>query len=243
MDVVVLRHKYNSIKLSTKSDTLIAQIPKNMTLVELEKKLVESVYAPITIITPEKEGAERERCGSLKPNKSIDTKPSVEFDQEMLREFYACKKTILYGYVYNVLPSKQKNTSVSRQDILLSQASFDSYDKRRHALCGIIKKSASQKLPNYVSAIGSRLSLCPSGIEICDNLNCWGECKDNLLKLRSNVIQLPPNLQLCIVVGQLYKLIASENTNLYINLIEKVLPNYKKNIQLIEHYTFLMDIF
>ena len=102
---------------------------------------------------------------------------------------------------------------------------------------------AKSVLPKYVAAWGTKMSLCPTAINVKNLKSKWGSCNGNgEIVLNAKLIQVPENIIHYVVVHELCHLKNLNHSKAFWDSVKYYLPEYLNLRKKLSEYDFLITL-
>lgn len=102
---------------------------------------------------------------------------------------------------------------------------------------------AKSVLPKYVAAWGTKMSLCPTAINVKNLKSKWGSCNGSgEIVLNAKLIQVPENIIHYVVVHELCHLKNLNHSKAFWDSVKYYLPDYLNLRKKLSEYDFLITL-
>lgn len=165
--------------------------------------------------------------------------------QQLIKDIFAGRKTMVLGDVIKVEPSMSSKTYLDGSSLYIAEKYYNDRDLRIKAIKSYLKKIAFLFVASEVSSFGSSVSLCPQKIEFKDVGDCWCRCSlaaQKVLCFDYRLTQLPQNLRNYVIAHAFAHFQFGTHNEAFWNHISNVTPHYKDLEKQLEAYDFLKDI-
>ncbi len=164
--------------------------------------------------------------------KRFGDKAYIIEQQQLVKEIFAGRKTMILGDVVSVAPSLSGKTYLDGSTLYMAEKSY-------------LKKIAFLFVASEVSAFGSSVSLCPQKIEFKDIGDCWCKCSlaaQKILCFDYRLTQLPQNYRNYVIAHAFAHFHYATHDDAFYSHLSNVIPHYEDVANQIEIYDFLKDI-
>lgn len=155
---------------------------------------------------------------------------------------YAANAHILLGVLLGVIPFEGFKTEIRDSQVLMPKKLFNSYETRRGELTRLTLNFAKDKLPQLLSAIGTKLSVCPKKMVISAGANDWFTSQNGKITLSPCVVMLPPLLQTYIVSKALLTSAGCDSKQIR-QIVSINISNASKLSLALDQYEYIKDIY
>lgn len=166
-------------------------------------------------------------------------------EQQLIRDIFAGRKTMVLGDIISVAPSMSSKTYLDGSTLYIAEKYFNDRDLRIKAIKSYLKKIAFLFVASEVAEFGSSVSLCPQKIEFKDVGDCWCKCSlaaQKNLCFDYRVTQLPQNLRFYLIAHAFAHFKFAAHDDVFWNYISNILPHYKDCEKQLELYDFLKEV-
>lgn len=177
-------------------------------------------------------------------NSAINRARALEH-QQLIKDIFAGRKTMILGDIVDVLPSLSSKTYLDGSTLYIAEKSYIERDLRIKAIKTYLKKIAFLFVASEVSSFGSSVSLCPQKIEFKDIGDCWCKCSlsaQKILCFDYRLTQLPQNFRNYVIAHAFAHFRYPAHDEAFYNHLSNVVPHYKDVANQIEMFDFLKDI-
>lgn len=165
--------------------------------------------------------------------------------QQLVKDIFAGKKTIILGDIVSVEPSISGKTYMDGGTLYIGEKYYNDKDMRIKAIKSYLKKIAFLFVASEVSSFGTNVSLCPQKIEFKDIADTWCKCSlaaQKILCFDYRLTQLPQNLRSYIIAHAFAHFQFATHSDAFWNHVSNVIPHYRDIEKQLEKYDFLRDI-
>ncbi len=180
-----------------------------------------------------------------KQDKRIADKAYIIEQQQLVKEIFAGRKTMILGDVVSVAPSLSGKTYLDGSTLYMAEKSYNDREQRIKAIKTYLKKIAFLFVASEVSAFGSSVSLCPQKIEFKDIGDCWCKCSlaaQKILCFDYRLTQLPQNYRNYVIAHAFAHFHFATHDDAFYSHLSNVIPHYEDVANQIEMFDFLKDI-
>lgn len=179
-----------------------------------------------------------------KPRK-VDNKSAPSNKNNIEKDIFAGRKTVIMGDVINVESSVSSKTYLDGNTLYIAEKYFENREGRLKAIKAYLKKMATMYVAGEIANFGSNVSLCPAKIEFKDNVEFWVRCSlasQRILCFDYRIVQLPQNLRLYVIAHAFAHFSNPIHDDRFWNYISNVLPRYQDYAKQLEKYQLLKNI-
>ncbi len=221
MRVFITRQDRENIEIRKDSDTLHVNAPHYSSLNDIKKAVSHSFKE----VLPHTHANNHEDCGNLQIN-----------------SLYSANAHILFGNTLDVAPFDGVKTELRGSQVLIPKKYFNSYEARRGELNQYTLRLAKDKLPLLLSAIGTKLSVCPQKMAVSPTVKEWFSANEGKIALSPFVIMLPPLLQTYVISKALLTSAGCDNKQIK-QIISINISNASKLSLMLDQFDYIKDIY
>lgn len=166
-------------------------------------------------------------------------------EQQLVKDIFAGRKTMILGDVIKVEPSMSSKTYLDGGSLYIAEKYYNDRDLRIKAIKSYLKKIAFLFVASEVSSFGTGVSLCPQKIEFKDVGDCWCKCSlaaQKVLCFDYRITQLPQNLRNYVIAHAFSHFLFATHDDAFWNHISNAIPHYEDVEKQLETYDFLKDV-
>lgn len=174
-----------------------------------------------------------------------ERKSNDELNKELIKDFFAGRKTMILGDVVSVEESMYAKTYLDGSVLYISEKSCKSKTDRIKAIKAYLRKVSALYLASEISDFGTNVSLCPAKIQFKELTGSWLSCADagqRILTIDYRVTQLPQELRSYLIAHAFAHFNNPAHDDNFSNYLSNILPRYKDTERKLDNYAFFKDI-
>ncbi|MBR2974846.1 MAG: DUF45 domain-containing protein [Clostridia bacterium] len=231
---VIKRHHKNSVDILVKNGEVVVCAPYGLD----EESIVKIVKGNADYC--------RKKI-DIQQNSSNNCKSTCVFGNVSLAaEMFSCKKVLLAGVVFEVVPGDVAKTALSASKLIVNEKCFDDTIRRKKAVVSFLKEIANQCLRKEISQFGTNIALCPAAINLTKLKSAgWIRCKDmanRVVTMDYRVIQLPFELRNYLIAHVFSHFFQPGHDVEFFRVLSNYLPNFDALQTRLDAYSFLKEI-